>query len=167
MTHHTTKPAEGLEALLPLVGKWHTEGAQLEGPLGPAAPFVAVETFEWLDGGHFLIHRVDGRFGKQPTACLEIVGKDASGLFAQTFYNDGNVNTWRIEPKPGSQLVMSGEWPAGSSPEPFKVRYTMSFIDAGNTLDGKWEQSRDGAEWQTFLESRATKALPLPNSSVG
>lgn len=165
MTHPTTKSAKGLEALLPLVGKWHTEGAQLEGPLGPAAPFVAVETFEWLDGGHFLVHRLDGRFGRQPAACIEIMGKNDAGLFAQTFYNDGNVNTWRIEEQ-GKVLIMRGEWPSGSA-EPFKVRYSMSFVDAGNTLEGKWEQSRDGEIWHTFLEARATKALPLPNSSVG
>ena len=51
MSHAHTKAAAGLGALEPLVGKWHTEGQQYEGPLGPAAPFVAVETFEWLDGG--------------------------------------------------------------------------------------------------------------------
>jgi hypothetical protein len=166
MTHPNTKCAEGLEALLPLVGKWHTEGEQLEGPLGPAAPFVAVETFEWLDGGHFLVHRMDGRFGKQPAACVEILGKDSQGLFAQTFYNDGNVNRWHVAEQSREQLVMTGEWPSGSE-TPFKVRCTMSFVEAGNVLQETWEQSRDGADWQVFLEARATRALPLPNSSVG
>lgn len=166
MTHHTTKCAEGLEALLPLVGKWHTEGARLEGPLGAAAPFVAVETFEWLDGGHFLVHRLDGRFGTQPAACVEILGKDADGLFAQTYYNDGNVNRWRIAEQSREHLVMTGGWPSDSA-TPFQVRYTMSFVEAGNVLEGKWEQSRDGANWEVFLEARATRALPLPNTSVG
>jgi hypothetical protein len=166
MTTHTTKPAAGREALLPLVGKWHTEGAQLEGPLGPAAPFVAVETFEWLDGGHFLVHRLDGRFGKQPAACIEIMGKDSEGLFAQTYYNDGNVNKWRIVQQGGEKLVLTGEWPSGSA-TPFKVRYTMTFTEAGNVLEGNWEQSHDGADWRVFLEARATRALPLPNTSIG
>jgi hypothetical protein len=165
MTTHTTKCAPGLVALLPLVGKWHTEGAQLEGPLGPAAPFVAVETFEWLDGGHFLIHRLDGKFGRQRAACVEILGKDAGGFFARTFYNDGNVNLWRLTEQ-GKTLVMTGEWPGGSG-GPFQVRYTMSFEDAGDTLVGKWEQSRDNETWRTFLEARSTKALPLPNASIG
>ena len=166
MTHHTTKCAEGLEALLPLVGKWHTEGAQLEGPLGPGAPFAAVETFEWLDGGHFLVHRMDGRFGKQPAACIEVLGKDQQGLFAQSFYNDGNVNRWHIAEQGGQRLVMTGEWPSGSA-SPFKVRYTMRFVEAGNVLEGKWEQSRADGAWQLFLEARATRALPLPNASIG
>jgi hypothetical protein len=167
MSHAPTKSqaAPGLEALLPLVGKWHTEGAQLESPLGPASPFVAVETFEWLDGGHFLVHRLDGRFGKQPAACIEIIGKNASGLFARTFYNDGNVNEWKLEER-GRQLIMSGTWPNGAR-DSFQIRYTMTVTELGNTLEGKWEYSRDGQSFQTFLEARATKALPLPNTSIG
>jgi len=159
-------PAPGLEALLPLVGKWHTEGAQLEGPLGPAASFVAVETFEWLDGGHFLVHQLDGRFGQQPAACIEIMGIKPNGhIYAQSFYNDGNSNTWQVEAK-GSNLVLSGEWAAGGGPS-FHVRYVMSFTDAGNTLEGQWEQSRDGRIWKPFLDARSTRAQPLPNASIG
>ncbi len=159
------RPAPGLEALLPLVGKWHTEGAQLEGPLGPAAPFVAVETYEWLDGGHFLIHRMDGKFGRQRAACVEIIGRDSRGLHARTYYNDGNVNVWQLQER-GEELVMTGEWPGGSV-GPFQVRCTLSFEDAGDTLVAKWEQARDGEVWRPFLETRATKALPLPNTSIG
>lgn len=164
--HHHSNPAPGLEALLPLVGKWHTEGEQVEGPLGPASPFVAVETFEWLDGGTFLIHRLDGRFGRQPAACIEVMGKGPAGeIVAHSFYNDGNANTWRVEPL-ASGLVLSGKWSAGTSGT-FHVRYTMTLTDVGNTLEGKWEQSRDGASWKVFLETRATKAQPLPSASIG
>lgn len=164
--HSHSHPAPGLESLLPLVGKWHTEGEQTEGPLGPASPFVAVESFEWLDGGTFLIHRLDGRFGRQPAACVEVIGKGPDGkIVAHTFYNDGNANTWRIESRDAS-LLQVGEWSAGGSGT-FQVRYTMTITDAGNTLEGKWEQSRDGQSWKPFLETRATKAQPLPTASIG
>lgn len=165
MSHAAKHCAPGLEALSPLVGKWHTEGAQLESPLGPASPFVAVETFEWLDGGHFLVHRLDGRFGNQAAACIEIMGKNASGLFAQTFYNDGNVSQWKLEEQ-GQTLVMTGTWPS-NAPDGFQIRYTMSVTELGNTLEGKWEYAKDGSSFQTFLEARATKAMPLPNTSIG
>jgi hypothetical protein len=155
-----------MEALQPLVGKWHTEGQQLEGPLGPAAPFVAVETFEWLDGGQFLVHRLDGHFGQQPAACVEVLGKHQDGqLLAQTFYNDGNRRDWVVKAE-GKALSWNGTWSKGSG-EALRVRYTVNFEDAGNTLVGKWEQSGDGHAWQPFLEARATKALPLPDASIG
>ena len=166
MKNDWNQPAPGLEALAPLMGKWHTEGQQLESPLGPAAPFVAVETFEWLDGGHFMVHRLEGKFGRQPAACVEILGKDPSSeLFAQTFYNDGNTNTWRLS-ETTRALIWTGTWSKGSA-ETFQIRYTASFEEEGNTIAGKWEHSRDGNAWRTFLEARSTKAQPLPNASVG
>jgi hypothetical protein len=166
MGHPHVKAAPGLEGLEPFVGKWHTEGRQHEGPLGPASPFVAVETFEWLDGGHFLIHRLEGSFGKQPAACFEVFGKDEQGsLFAKTFYNDGNQNDWQLTLEQHA-LVLNGTWSKGSGPS-YQVRYTAKVIEQGNALEGRWEESRDGQEWRTFLEARATKAQPLPNASVG
>lgn len=166
MTHPTTDAAPGLEGLKPLVGKWHTEGKQLDGPLGPASPFVAVETFEWLDGGHFLVHRLDGKFGNRPAACIEVLGlNEAGALYGQTFYNDGNSNTWQVEAD-GHAVTLTGTWSKGQGPT-FRLRYVARVIEEGNTLEGKWEQSRDGNDWTTFMETRATKAQPLPNTSVG
>lgn len=166
MSHAHTKAAAGLEGLEPLVGKWHTEGQQFEGPIGPASPFVAVETFEWLEGGKVLVHRLEGHFGRQPAACVEVLGKRDDGeLFAQTFYQDGKRNDWLVKAD-GKTLSYSGTWPQ-SSGDALRVRYSVQFEDAGNTLVGKWEQSRDGQQWHSFLEARGTKAQSLPDSSIG
>jgi hypothetical protein len=166
MSHSNSSAAAGLTALQPLAGKWHTEGQQHEGPLGPAAAFVAVETFEWLEGGQFLIHRLDGHFGGQVAACVEVLGKREDGqLIAHSFYNDGKRNDWAIK-EDGPTLVWSGVWSKGPE-DSLHVRYTVRFEDVGNTLVGKWEQSRDGQTWQVFLDARGTKAQPLPNTSIG
>jgi len=165
MNHEWKRPAPGLEALNPFVGKWHTEGQQSKSALGPESPFVAVETFEWLDGGHFLIHRLEGKFGRKPSACVEIFGKDEQGLVAQSFYNDGTAKTWRVTEAP-SGVVLAGSWSQGSA-DIYQVRFTARFVEEGNTLVGTWEQSRDGTGWQAFLEVRSTRAQPLPNASVG
>jgi hypothetical protein len=166
MSPTVSSAGAGLTALEPLVGKWHTEGQQYESPLGPAAPFVAVEVFEWLEGGQFLIHRLDGHFGGEAAACVEVLGKREDGqLLAHAFYSDGKRNDWAISAE-GRTLVWSGIW--SKSPESsLRVRYTVSFEDAGNTLVGKWEQSNDGQAWQAFLDARGTKAQPLPNTSIG
>ncbi len=166
MTHASNKSAPDLVCLQPLAGKWHTEGQQIDGPFGPAAPFVAVETFEWLDGGHFLVHRLDGKFGQRPAACMEILGRNPAGeLFAQSFYNDGHTNTWRLA-EDSQTLVLSGGWAKGEA-DGHQVRCTVSFTEAGNTMNCKWEQSRDGQSWLTFMDTHATKAQPLPSASVG
>jgi len=165
MSHSATDAAPGLENLRPLVGKWHTEGRQLDGPLGPASPFVAVETFEWLEGGHFLVHRLDGHFGGRAAACVEVIGlNDARELYGQTFYNDGMSTTWRVEAADRT-VRLNGTW--SKDGQTLQVRYIGRVIEEGNALESKWEQSRDGREWTTFLETRATKAQPLPTTSVG
>jgi hypothetical protein len=165
MTHSTTDAAPGLEELRPLVGKWHTEGRQLESALGPASPFVAVESFEWLEGGRFLVHRLDGKLGERPSACLEVFGSnDARELYGQAFYSDGNTTTWQVEAAHHT-VSLSGTWTREG--QQWRVRYSGRVIEEGNALEAKWEHSRDGREWTTFLETRATKAQPLPNTSVG
>jgi hypothetical protein len=166
MTKHKVEAAAGMESLQAFVGKWHTEGNQHGGPLGPQASFVAVETFEWLEGGHFLVHRLEGRFGEQPAACVEIIGRSGDGLSASTFYNDGKTGTWKLS-ETGGTWTMTGESPQRSGGPPLKLRCTATFEDLGNSLVGKWEQSSDGERWEAFLETRSTKAQELPNMSVG
>jgi hypothetical protein len=54
------KPDPALSRLNVFVGKWVTEGLIMESPAGPTATLKAVDTYEWLPGGFFLIHHVDG-----------------------------------------------------------------------------------------------------------
>lgn len=50
------------------VGKWNQEGRAYDSPFGSAADISAVETFEWLTGGLFLVHRLEGQLGGVPIA---------------------------------------------------------------------------------------------------
>ncbi len=96
MSNETKTGARGLEALQKLVGKWHIEGERSEGPLGRPAPFVALETYEWLDGGNFLIHRLDGKVDGQVTASVGIFGRDADAITVRAFEGDGKVRRFRL-----------------------------------------------------------------------
>ena len=61
-------PDPELRRLAPLVGTWeakdHTEPTTAA---GPGVPVHSVESFEWLDGGYFLVSRYETRFGDEPT----------------------------------------------------------------------------------------------------
>lgn len=154
-------PAPGLEGLEPLVGKWHLEGELRDGPFGPAAPFAAVSTYEWLEGGHFLIHRLEGRFGSRAAACLEVLGREAAQVVSSSYYGDGNRRS-------GTLLVRGDalEWTSRAEGEP-DVRCELRVVEEGNTLEAKWTQQQPDGKWSVFLETRGTKAQPLPNVSVG
>jgi hypothetical protein len=73
-TSQSPKPGAGQQRLNVFVGTWHMEGQQCEGPIGPAANIRAVETYEWLPGEFFLVHRFEGRVGDVEAGCLEIIG---------------------------------------------------------------------------------------------
>lgn len=79
------------------LGNWNMEGQQYEGLIGPAAKINAMETYEWLTGRFFLIHRFEGRVGDAEAACIEIIGHDASSQSYPThsFYNNGITKEWQ------------------------------------------------------------------------
>jgi hypothetical protein len=151
------RPSSGSKRLNVFVGAWKAEGQQHQGPIGPAAKITAVETFEWLAGELFLVHRFDGRVGEGEAACIEIIGHDAESQSypTHTYYNNGIVHDWQSQERDGI-WTLSGEWQmAGKA---MKVRCTTVFSDGGDTRTAKWEISRDGASWQTFWDVTATKA---------
>lgn len=152
----TTKPGAGHQRLNVFVGKWNTEGQQHEGPVGPAAKITAVETFEWLTGEFFLVHRFQGRVGAHEAACIEIIGHDAASQAypVHTFYNNGVANEWQYRERNGT-WTLTGDWQMKG--ESIKVRCTIVFSDEGNTMTAKWQMSSDGSDWQPFWDVKAMK----------
>jgi hypothetical protein len=67
-----------LKHLESFVGKWNTQGEIKASPYGPAGKIIGTDTYEWLPGGFFLVHRVDVRMGDQKNESIEIIGYDAS-----------------------------------------------------------------------------------------
>lgn len=143
------------------VGKWNKEGQALDSPFGPAAKVTAVETFEWLPGELFLVHRLDGQLGKDQIACIEIIGSDASNqsYCVHSFYNDGNKNVWQLRERDGT-WTLTGDWKIKG--EAFKVRCISVLDDTGNIMTGKWEYSSDGSSWQLFWDTKLTRASKSP-----
>lgn len=147
-----------LERLGIFEGKWQIEGEQYASNFGPAAKVKASETYEWLDGGKFLIHRFNGKLDDNDMACVEVIGHDIGGeRFAMdTFYNNGMKMAWSLrETHPGTWSVI-GNWPHKG--ETFKVRCTIKFADDGTSNTAKWESQNEDA-WETFWELRGLKSF--------
>jgi hypothetical protein len=156
LTESTKPPQPSAEHRLldAFVGTWTTEGHQLEGAGGPAATITATQTYEWLSGGFFLVHRFDGRVGSGDASCIEIIGYDSkTGSYpVHTFYNNGVTNQWQCH-KNGGTWSLTGSW----SGNLMQVRCTTVFQNHGDTMVSKWESSSDGATWRTFWDVKATK----------
>jgi hypothetical protein len=66
-------PDPALKHLELFVGKWNTQGEIKASPYGPAGKIIGTDTYEWLPGGFFLVHRVDVRIGDQKTSQLKLL----------------------------------------------------------------------------------------------
>jgi hypothetical protein len=150
------KPGPELTRLDIFVGTWNMEGQQYEGPFGPAAKISAVETYEWLIGGFFLIHRLGGRLDADEMACLEIIAYDDSirCYTRYSFYSDGKTNQWQEQESDGTWTLVGD---SQIEDKTLKVRCTTMFSDSGMQMTGKWEYSSNGSSWQTFWDIKATK----------
>ena len=140
------KPGTELRRLKVLVGRWSTEGTILAGPSSPAVKLKAVDTYEWLPGGFFLLHRVDARMGRRRVQSLEIIGAAPRGGYATWSFDDhGSAGEYRAS-------LRGGVWKIRGKSERFSGRFSRD----RRTLTGAWEQRR-GSKWAPWMEITLTK----------
>lgn len=146
----TLTPNSALARLNVFVGTWKTEGLIKSSPSGPAAKLKATDTYEWLPGGFFLIHHVDGFMGEEEVKTIEIIGYDASSRMYSThsYDNRGNIGVYQAN-------LLGADWTIMGKSE----RFTGKFSDDGNTLSGNWELSGDGESWDSWMEIKLSKVV--------
>ncbi len=99
----STPPDAEHKRLDDFVGRWHTEGETEADDTGPAVKIVGTDSYEWLPGGFFRVHRVDVLMGEKRVEALEIIGYDAaSGTYpVHAFDSAGNAGTMRARVRDG------------------------------------------------------------------
>lgn len=142
------KPDPALSHLNVFVGKWMTEGLITESPSGPAVKLKAIDTYEWLPGGFFLIHHVDGLIGDKEVKTIEIIGYDASKqvYFTHAYDNHGSMASYYAN-------LLGRDWKITGNTERFSGKFSVD----GNTLIGTWELLGNDEEWTHWMDIRLTK----------
>ena len=137
-------------------GEWSGEGQAYDSPFTPAAKVTTTDTYEWLPGKLFLIHRLEGRMGENDIACIEIISSVASNqsYSVYSFYNDGNKNEWQLSEHDGTWSLM-GTWKGDG--ERLKVHCTIVFNDIADTMTEKWEHASNDLTWQLFWETTLSR----------
>lgn len=120
-------PSAAVRSLDRLVGTWAVTGGS-EGTV----------VYEWMEGGHFLLQRVDLESGGQRIRGLEVIGHErrfgeepGEDVRSRYYGNDGGTLDYVYE-LDGDTLTI---W-AGDTGSPAYFRGT--FDDAGTTMDGAW-----------------------------
>ena len=151
------KPGPDQKRLEVFLGKWTNQGEANASPYGPAGRITARETFEWLPGGFFMIHRADGRQGTIESKWIEIIGYDARKKIytTHTFDNFGNSVLWQGTWREKTLTWTADSFVAGRS---LKERCPIN-VDSPDKLVVKCKYSTDGgATWQMNVATTLTRA---------
>ena len=118
----------GLQALDKLVGTWKVSG----GTTGETS-------YEWMDGGHFLIQRGQVEREGQDFTYMQIIGYDrpfesepVDVITGRLYTSLGDTLLYTCEPDDKGLTIWFGE---KGSP----AFYRGEWSDDGNTLEGEWE----------------------------
>lgn len=131
-----------IKLLEPFIGVWNTTGI-LEAGLGNADIEVkGTDSYEWMPGGFFMLHKVDVMMGEERNESLEIIGydEDRQTFTMHAFDNKGVETTMSAEYKNGLWLFYNAQ-----------LRFEGGFNDKRTLLSGSWLQKDDHSHWQQFI----------------
>lgn len=131
-----------LEPFKTLIGEWQTTGSH---PYFPNTPLHGRTSFEWLEGGAFLIERSEIDHPRFPDG-VEIFGSDdmSKEFFMLHFDERGTSRKYNVA------LTENGLTWWRDEPN-FSQRFTITIENDGNKMVSKGEMSRGGAGWEDDL----------------
>lgn len=142
------RPNPALQPFGVLIGTWSTVGTH--GAL-PGVTLHGQTTFEWLEGGAFLLMRSaidDPRF---PTVVAIFGSDDAKEEYHMLHFDERGVSRKQDVSFENNVLTWWRNVPD------FSQRYTWTLGDDGNTIICKGELSRDGQSWEKDLDLTYTR----------
>jgi hypothetical protein len=137
-----------LERLQPFVGEWRMDAPGFALP--PELADAARTTFEWTLGGAFLLERSSVPVPEAPDALSVIAPAEGDGYTQHYFDSRGVVRVYAMT-FDGREWTLERRAP-DFSPLNFHQRWQGTFSADGDTIDGRWETSPDGRDWELDFE---------------
>jgi hypothetical protein len=140
-------PNATLKDLEALVGEWDIE---IVLPADPPTIMRGRVTFEWLEGGAFLVMREVEWSG--PSGSVAVIDRVvAAETYAMLYFDARGVS--RVY----EMSVGDGVWKQWRSAPGFSQRFTGAFSDDGSTIAARWEHSSDGSHWNHDFDLTYTR----------
>ena len=137
------KPNPALQAFEVLVGIWNTEGTH---PYLPGKTLHGRSSFEWIEGGAFLMMRSEIDEPEIPSGISIIGSDDAAGRYFMLYFDERGVS------RKMQTTLQDGVWTWWRDDPKFSQRFTSTFTDGGRTLTSRGEMSKDGGAWEPDLQ---------------
>jgi hypothetical protein len=141
-------PNPALEPFGALVGTWTTVGRH---PYVPDTVFHGRTSFEWIEGGAFLMMRSEIDEPGIPTGIAIIGSDDAADACSMLYFDERRVSRrYEVSMRDG---VLTW-W--RDAPD-FAQRFTCTVAEDGRTMIGKGRMSKDGSPWEGDLALTFTR----------
>ena len=141
-------PNPALQPFSVLIGSWATTGTH---GLVPDTILHGRTSFEWLEGGAFLMMRSQIDDPRFPTGIAILASDDSErGYYMLTFDERGVSRKYEM-------TLRDNLWKWWRNAPGFSQRYEGTIVDGGDTIIGKGELSKDGVTWEKDLDLTCTR----------
>ena len=147
--NEATKRNPKLEPLSVLVGTWVTTGTH---PQVPGKTFHGFTSFEWIEGGAFLVMHSQIDEPEIPSGIGIFGTDDATGECSMLYFDERDVSR-RYEVS-----IVDSVWKWWRNAPGFSQRFTGAISPDRRTIVGRGELSRDGTNWEGDLALTYTRA---------
>jgi Protein of unknown function (DUF1579) len=137
------RPNPALAPLAALVGEWRTTATH---PLVPGTTFHGRTSFEWLEGGAFLLMRSEIEEPEIPSGIAIIGSDDAAGTFTMIYFDERDISRRYVVEVADDELTWHRDDPALSQ------RMVLSISADSSRLEAHGTMSRDGGPWEDDLQ---------------
>ena len=143
-----TKPTGKHRALSVLAGKWITQGTIRATEYAVSSEMRAIDRYEWLPGGFFMLHKVDALIGGTVSQSIEVIGYDAKqACYVTRSYDDHGTSDGFTARLKGRAWSIDGE----------NVCFKGAFDARGLVLAGTWEQRSGKGRWSPWMNIELRK----------
>ncbi len=141
-------PNPALEPLSALVGEWKTVGTH---PYVPGTTFHGHSSFEWIEGGAFLIWHSEIDEAGIPSGIAIFGSDDSTKEYFMMYFDERKVS------RKYDVSIVDNTLKWWRNTREFSQRFTWTIVDNGNTIISRGELSRDGTNWEQDLELTFTR----------
>lgn len=131
-----------------LVGTWKTVGSH---PLLPNRELHGRTSFEWIEGGAFLLMRSEIDEPEIPSGLAIIGSDDKAGEFSVLYFDERGVS------RKQQISIEKNVWKWWRDFPGFSQRFTCTISDDGRTMVGKGELSKNDTTWEGDLDLTFTR----------
>jgi hypothetical protein len=136
-------PNPALEPFSVLIGNWNTTGTHA---LIPDTILHGRTSFEWLEGGAFLVMRTEIDEPGIPSGIAIIGSDDSTKEYFMLYFDERGVS------RKFEVTLRDNVWKWWRNAPGFSQRYEGTIVEDGNTIIGKGELSKDGSTWEKDLD---------------